>query len=138
MTLNAYSKTTIIYCRNLDFPSKNAGQPSSRIQQGRPRSVRPGRLLREAGHSPEPGQGLPAPCLARQETVLQPHRLRPSLVQVRILIILRLPLLILHLKGLLALEPQVLSPQELWAHSFYPDVCWLLCPLLHHELRRHL
>ena len=83
MTLNAYSKTMIIYCRNLDFPSKNAGQPSSRIQQGRPRSVRPGRLLREAGHSPEPGQGLPAPCLARQETVLQPHRLRPSLVQVR-------------------------------------------------------
>ena len=79
---------------------------------------------------------LPA-WLARRQ-FYNPIAYGRALSRYELLIILRLPLLMLHLKGLLALEPQVLSPQELWAHSFYPDVCWVLCPLLHHELRRHL
>ena len=46
--------------------------------------------------------------------------------------------LLFHHQGLLALEPQVLSPQALRDHSLRSDVRRFLRSLLHHELRQHL
>ena len=151
---DAYIKLLVLY-RNLDF-SKDAGKPSFWLQQGCPRPIWPGCVLREGWPSAVSGNNLvhiyfhlltfrvfrwrftsslPG-SLADSSTIpLLTGGLCPGRVNNGLSLEIYL---LFHHQGLLALEPQVLSPQALRDHSLRSDVRRFLRSLLHHELRRHL